>query len=47
MSLLKSALNADFGGFVFFSYCRRIINLRCISAIYADRDTIKVQDTHY
>ena len=27
--------------------CRRIINLRCISAIYADLDTTKVQDTHF
>lgn len=27
--------------------CRRIINLHCISAIYADRDTTKVQDTRF
>ena len=27
--------------------CRRIINLCCISAIYANRDTTEVQDIHF
>ena len=27
--------------------CRRIINLHCLSAIYANRDTTEVQDIHF
>lgn len=27
--------------------CRRIINLHCLSAIYANRDTTEVQDSHF
>ena len=30
-----------------FCECRRIINLCCISAIYAKRDTTEVQDIHF
>ena len=30
-----------------YSYFRRIINLCCISAIYANRDTTEVQDIHF
>jgi len=30
-----------------YSIRRRIINLCCISAIYANRDTTEVQDIHF